>query len=91
MVPYTNKPTEWPRGPPLGPFLANVFMSSLEEKLELKGKLPDYYRRYVDDTLTIILNITTAMDFLNTMNHAHPSVSFTIEVEKDGMLPFLGT
>ena len=34
---------------PLGSLLANVFMSSLEEKLELEGKLPDYYRRYVDD------------------------------------------
>ena len=32
-------------GYPLGPLLANVFMSSLEEKLELEGKLPDYYRR----------------------------------------------
>ena len=36
-------------------------------------------------------NITTATDFLNTLNHAHPSVSFTMEIEKDGMLPFLGT
>ena len=75
---------------PLEPLLAKVFMSSLEEKLELEGKLPDYYRRYVDDTLTIMLNITAATDFLNTMNHAHPSVSFTMEIEKDGMLPFLG-
>ena len=68
-----------------------MFMSSLEEKLELEGKLPDYYRRYVDDTLTIMPNTTTAMDFLNTLNHAHPSVSFTMEIKKDGMLPFLGT
>ena len=60
-------------GSPLGPLLANVFMSSLEEKLELEGKLPDYYRRYVDDTLTLMPNITTATDFLNTLNHAHPS------------------
>jgi len=34
-------------------------------------------------------NITTATDFLNTLNHAHPSVSFTMEIEKDGILPFL--
>ena len=78
-------------GFPLGPLLANVFMSSLEQKLELEGKLPDYYRRYVDDTLTIMPNITTDTDFLSTLNHAHPSVSFTIEIEKEGMLPFLGT
>ena len=36
-------------------------------------------------------NITTATEFLNTLNHAHLSVSFTMEIEKDGMLPFLGT
>lgn len=29
-------------GSPLGPLLANVFMSSLEEKLGLEGKLPPY-------------------------------------------------
>ena len=84
--------TDWVEmGSPLGPLLANVFMSSWEEKLELVGKLPDYYRRYVDDTLTIIPNNTTATDFLNTLNEAHPSVSFTMENEKDNMLPFLGT
>ena len=78
-------------GSPIRPLLANVFISSLEEKLELESKLPDYYCRYVDDTLSIMPNITTATDFLNTLNHAHPSVSFTMEIEKDGMLPFLGT
>ena len=36
-------------------------------------------------------NITTATGFLNTLNHDHPSVSTTMEIEKDGMLPFLGT
>ena len=63
-------------GSPLGSLLANVFMSSLEEKLELEGKLPAYYRRYVDDTLTVMPDITTATDFLNTFNHTHPAVSF---------------
>ena len=32
-------------GSPLGPLLANVFMSSLEENLELEVKLPDYYQQ----------------------------------------------
>ena len=27
-------------GSPLGPLLANVFMSSIEEKLDVEGKLP---------------------------------------------------
>ena len=36
-------------------------------------------------------DITTATVFQTTFNHAHPAVSFTMEIEKDGMLPFLGT
>ena len=36
-------------------------------------------------------NITRATDFLNALNHAHPSVNFIMEIEKDGILPFLGT
>ena len=78
-------------GSPLGPLLANVFMSSIEEKLDVEGKLPPYYRRYVDDTLTVMPDLSTARDFLNTLNHAHPAIKFTMEVENDGMLPFLGT
>ena len=31
-------------GSPLGPLLANVFMSSIEEKLDVEGKLPPYNR-----------------------------------------------
>ena len=78
-------------GSPLGPLLANVFMSSIEEKLDVEGKLPPYYRRYVDDTFTVMPDLSTAKDFLNTLNHAHPAIKFTMEVGKDGMLPFLGT
>ena len=29
-------------GSPLGPLLANVFMSSIEEKLDVEGKLPTF-------------------------------------------------
>ena len=78
-------------GSPLGPLLANVFMCSIEETLERDGKMPAYYRRYVDDTLTIVPNIASANEFLETLNHCHPSVKFTMEIENNGMLPFLGT
>lgn len=33
----------------------------------------------------------TATAFSHTLNSVHTSVKFTMEVEKDGMLPFLGT
>ena len=71
-------------GSPLGPLLGNVFMCSSQ------GKLPEFYRRYVNDTLVRMPDLRAATDFLDDLNHAHSNVSFTIEVEKNGMLPFLG-
>ena len=75
---------------PLGPLLANVFICSIEGSLKSQGKLPELYRRYVDDTLVRMPDLAAATQFLDTLNHAHSAVSFTIEVEKNGMLPFLG-
>ena len=42
------------------------------------------------DMLIVMPDLSTARDFLNTLNHAHPAIKFTMEVENDGMLPFLG-
>ena len=41
-------------GSPLGPLMANVFMFSIEHQLQDQGKLPEFYKRYVDDTLSIM-------------------------------------
>jgi len=35
-------------------------------------------------------DLAAATVFLDTLNHAHSAVSFTMEVEENGMLPFLG-
>ena len=78
-------------GSPLGPLLANVFMCSIEESLDREGKMPSYYRRYVDDTFTIMPNKTSANNFLETLNQCHSSIKFTMEIENNRMLPFLGT
>ena len=77
-------------GSPLGPLIANVFMCSIEEQLDLNGKMPEFYRRYVDDTLTIMPGVNAASNFLQVVNACHPSISFTMEVESDGLLPFVG-
>ena len=78
-------------GSPPGPLLANVFMCSIEETLDREGKMPSYYRRYVDDTFTIMPNKTSANNFLETLNQCHSSIKFTMEIENNSMLPFLGT
>ena len=75
-------------GSPLGPLLANAFMCNIEETLEREGKMPTYYRRFVDDTLTIMPDKASADNFLEILNQCHSSIKFTMETESNNMLPF---
>ena len=78
-------------GSPHGPLMANVFMSSLEEKLHNTGEMPDFYRRFVDDSFSIMPDCDPANSFLSIVNRLHPSfasLSFTMEMANDP--PFLG-
>ena len=77
-------------GSPLGPLMANTFLCSLEKQLKLRNKLPSFYRRYVDDTLTIMKDEVSAYSFLHVFNDLHPSISFTMELSTQNTLPFLG-
>ena len=77
-------------GSPLGPLMASTFMCSIEEKLESEDKLPSFYKRYVDDTLAVVKDISTATTFLATLNEAHPAISFTTETANNNKLPFIG-
>ena len=67
-----------------------LYFNKIKTSLKSQGKLPELYRRYVDDTLVKMPNLVAATAFLDTLNHAHSAVSFTMEVEENGMLPFLG-
>ena len=70
--------------------MANAFMCSIEKQLEARSKMPAFYKRYVDDTLSTMPNEETASEFLMTLNNSHPSINFTMELEENGRLPFLG-
>ena len=74
----------------LGPLMANAFLCSLEEKLERDNKLPNQYRRYVDDTITAMPDVAGAESFLSTLNECHPSIIFTMELVSNNKLWFLG-
>ena len=78
-------------GSPLDLLLANVFMCHIENQLEQKNMIPSFYRRYVDDTLVKMPNEESATDFLQVPNSVHPSLFFTMELENEGSIPFLGT
>ena len=77
-------------GSPLGPLMANAFMCKIEKQLETENKLPIFYKCYVDDTLSAMPDPEAASEFLTTLNESHPSIDFTMEVEENGRLPFLG-
>ena len=49
-------------------------MCSIEETLDREGKMPTYYKRYVEDMLTIMPDKSSANNFLETLNHCHSSV-----------------
>ena len=55
----------------------------------LSGSFPRY-KRYFYDTLSKMSDATAASEFLSTLNEIHPSVSFTMELEDNNRLPFLG-
>ena len=77
-------------GSPLGPLLANTFMCSTEEKLEEKNELPSFYKRYVDDTFTIISDLNKANDFLDKLNSCHENLNFTMEIAEQDTISFVG-
>jgi len=45
--------------------MADAFLCSIEEKLEHDNKLPEFYRRYVDDTLATMKDVPAAEAFFN--------------------------
>ena len=76
---------------PLGPVLANIFMSNLESKAleSFSGTKPLFYRRFVDDTIVIFETKQEMLDFFSWMNGQHRCIKFTKEEEVNGVLPFL--
>lgn len=48
------------------------------------------HHRFVDDSITSQSNIASAKVFLSILNSLRPSLQFTMELEIDGLVPFLG-
>ena len=76
-------------GSPLGPVLADFFMSKMEEQLSDEISKLVFYRRYVDDTLIFCDSKQQFEALLEKMNGVHPNLRVTSEFESDGSLPFL--
>ncbi|XP_046400855.1 uncharacterized protein LOC124167106 [Ischnura elegans] len=78
-------------GSPLSPVIANLFMEEFENSvLTSYKKKPTLWIRYVDGTFVIWPHGEQELEnFLRHLNNQHDSIKFTMEVEKDGCLPFL--
>ena len=75
---------------PLGSLMANAFMCKIEKQLERENRLPVFYKRFVHDTLTAMPDPEAASEFLVTLNKCHPSIDFTMDLEENGRICFLG-
>lgn len=51
-------------GSPLGPFMANAVMCDVKEQLTNQNKIPAFYNRYVDETLSKMPDVLYASEFL---------------------------
>ncbi|CAF1534998.1 unnamed protein product, partial [Didymodactylos carnosus] len=77
-------------GSPLGPILADLFMSNIEQKLnKFSANKPLVWIRCVDDIFCIFKKQQNINDFLMRINKWHPNVEFTIERECNEKLAFL--
>ena len=76
-------------GSPLGPVLANAFMVHLEETIvpQLGDKMKTW-RRYVDDTFTVVEK-GTIDEIISVLNNFHPNIKFTHEMEHQQQIAFL--
>lgn len=76
-------------GNPLNPTLADIFVGFYESTLLSNTLNPPISFRYVDDTCAAFafeIDVTIFSDILNFLN---TSLSFTMEKENEGCLPFL--
>ena len=78
-------------GSPVSAVIANIFMEDFEEHAIASAIYkPKIWKRYVDDTFTI-LDRDQVDGFLQHLNNQQPTIRFTMETEKDNSIPFLDT
>ena len=78
-------------GNPLSCVLANLFLEHVESELLplYTGVPPIFWKRYVDDCLSLVSEDFDLNHFLNFINSLYPSLKFTFEWSENGKIPFL--
>ncbi|XP_062539104.1 uncharacterized protein LOC134207396 [Armigeres subalbatus] len=76
-------------GNPLSPTIADLVMETLMDTVTKRISFPiPVLKKYVDD---LILSVPQEKidEVIEIFNQYHPKIQFTVEVEKDGRIPFL--
>ncbi|CAF1943380.1 unnamed protein product [Rotaria magnacalcarata] len=78
-------------GSPLGPVFADIYVNYLETKFlkRIKTNGVVQYKRFVDDTFTLVHKDTDKYTILNILNSYDDQIQFTCEEEKDQTISFL--
>ena len=76
-------------GSPLDPIFANIFVGFYEKLLFERFPKPYIYLHNVDDTFACFSSRGEVLSFFPRLNDVHPSLTFTMNEEKDNRLPFL--
>ena len=75
---------------PLGPVLADIFMSNLENKLNRFSKnKSQLWLRYVDNIFCIFDFKQNITNVLKKINKWHNNIRFTVEMEENNQISFL--
>ena len=78
-------------GSPVSPVVADLCMEEMEElAISASAVAPKVWKRYVNDSFWIIKNDEIPA-FHNILNRLDPHISFTIDHENNGQIPFLDT
>ena len=79
-------------GSPLGPPLANFYVSYLEDNfIDFNSDIsPNFYCRYVDDIYSVFIDNDKSSEFLNHLNTVSVPLKFTIEEMTENKLNFIG-
>lgn len=78
-------------GSKISPFLANIYISNMEEQIKNNNKnnlFPRIWARYVDD-IFVVIKERYVDQLTNLLNNYHPKIKFTFEKESNNSLPFL--
>ena len=84
-------------GSPQGPVLASIFVGYClcsQTKRAFADpnpavQTPSIYSRYVDDIFAVFESTSARKVLFAYLNSLHPSLEFTLEMERSGVLPFL--